>query len=63
MYVDFRNDGPPPEPWKPERPKARLTGRQEKLLVWIVCFNLLMLFLGPLAGVTLLDAVIAYFRG
>ncbi|WP_062210687.1 hypothetical protein [Aureimonas sp. AU12] len=60
MYVDYRN-WRPPEPWKPERPKRRLTKRQEKTIVGIVGFNILMLLFGPLAGFTLFDAAWALF--
>ena len=59
MYVDFRDDWPPLEPLKPERPKRRLSRRQETVLLCIISFNLLMLVLGPLAGATLFGAAIA----
>jgi hypothetical protein len=62
MYVDFRNDWPPPEPLKPERPKRRLNKRQETVVLCIIGFNLLMLIVGPLAGATLFEAVIATLR-
>lgn len=54
MFVDFRNAWPPPEPPYP-RPVRRVTPRAERVLSWIVIFNLVMLVVGPLAGVTLFD--------
>lgn len=61
MFVDNRG-WPPPAPWQPERPIRRLTIRQARVMRNIVVFNLLMLIFGPLAGVTLLDAVAAALR-
>lgn len=61
MFVDNRN-WPPPPPWQPERPVRRLTVKQARVMRNIVVFNLLMLIFGPLAGVTLLDAVVAALR-
>jgi hypothetical protein len=62
MYVDFQDDWPRPEPWKPERPKRRFTKRQENVVIWIVAFNMLMLLLAPVAGGTVFDAVVALVR-
>ncbi|WP_294351992.1 hypothetical protein [uncultured Sphingomonas sp.] len=61
MFVDNR-DWPPPAPWQPERPTRRLTIRQAQVMRNIVVFNLVMLIFGPLAGVTLFDAVAALLR-
>lgn len=54
MFVDFRNAFPPPEPW-PQPSRKRVSPQAERTLSWIVAFNLVMLVLGPLAGVTLFD--------
>ena len=62
MFLDLRDQWPPPEPWKPERPRRKLTKREETAIAWIVCVNLLMLLFGPIAGATLFDAVAALFR-
>ncbi|WP_182085303.1 hypothetical protein [Aureimonas sp. ME7] len=62
MFLDV-HDRSLPEPWKPERPKPRLTKRQESALAWIVGLNLLMLLLGPIAGTTVIDAVWALWGG
>ena len=61
MFVDNR-DWPPPPPWQPNRPVRRLNAKQARVMRNIVVFNLLMLSFGPLAGVTLLDAVAAALR-
>jgi len=62
MFVDYRN-WRPPEPIEPAPQRPRLTRQQEKRLIWAVGLNLLMLFLGPLAGVTMFDALAALFGG
>lgn len=59
MFVDFRNAWPPPEPWTPKPVRPKLTRRQGKVMTWVIAFNLLMLFVGPLAGASLFDAVAA----
>lgn len=58
MFVDFR-DQPPPPPWRPERPRPRLTPRQERRLARIVLLNLLLLLVGPLAGSSVVAGVAA----
>ncbi|MEZ0497830.1 hypothetical protein [Sphingomonas sp. IW22] len=63
MFVNFNGDWPPqPEP--PPRPTPpRLDKRARTRFTWVIAFNLLLLLLMPLAGVTLFDAVVALFRG
>ncbi len=63
MFVDFDNAWPRPEPWQPPRPAPRVTKRQERAIGWIVGVNLILLLVGPLAGATIFDAVIALMRG
>ncbi|WP_375394820.1 hypothetical protein [uncultured Sphingomonas sp.] len=63
MFVDFRNAWPPPEPWPPKRPPRHVTKRRERMIGWIVGLNLLMLLVGPLAGATIFDAIVALVRG
>ena len=62
MFVDFHNRWPPPEPWEPP-PPPRITPRGERLVAWIIGLNLLMLVFGPLAGATLIDAILKMARG
>ncbi|UDL94047.1 MULTISPECIES: hypothetical protein [Lichenihabitans] len=62
MFVDFQNQFPHPGPWEPKPRKVRITKRQEKIVIWLIFFNLLMLLLAPVAGFTIFDAVIALLR-
>lgn len=62
MFVDFR-DQPPPPPWPPTPPPRRISRREEKVLTWVIGFNLLMLLFGPLAGSSVIDALVAIARG
>ncbi len=62
MFVDYRN-WRPPEPAEPQPSRPRLTRTQEKRLIWAIGLNLLMLFLGPLAGVTMFDVFVALVSG
>lgn len=61
MFVDFQNGWPPPERWEAE-PTPLPNPRRESIAAWIIGFNLVMLLVGPLAGVTLFDAIIAALR-
>lgn len=61
MFVDFHNQWLPPEPPAPKPVPPRNT-RAESIAGWVIGFNLLMLLVGPLAGATLFDAVIALFK-
>ncbi|WP_165700232.1 hypothetical protein [Methylobacterium sp. Leaf108] len=58
MYVD---DGwrPPLEP--PSR-KPRITKRQERVLVWVLALNALLLLVAPIGGATMAHALMALFR-
>jgi hypothetical protein len=51
-------DGDPP----PEPQPAKLTARQERLMMRIVGLLLLVLFLGPFAGSSVISAAIALTR-
>lgn len=61
MFVDH-NAWPPPEPWRPRPSQRRMTPRQERLIAWIIGFNLLMLLFGPLAGATVFEGIMALLR-
>lgn len=62
MFVDYRNWRPPePLPEPPGPPK--LTRAQEKTLMWAIGLNVAMLFLAPLAGVTIFQAFWAWAGG
>ncbi|WP_294263384.1 hypothetical protein [uncultured Sphingomonas sp.] len=64
MFVNFNGDWPPiPEQPAPPPPKPRLDRKAEVRLGWVIALNLVMLVLGPLAGATVLHALIAAFSG
>lgn len=64
MFLDLqgyyrRQPDPPPE--NPPRPE--LSVAQQKLLVWLICFNLLLLLVAPIGGATVVDALLALLTG
>ena len=62
MFRDLNGYVPRREPLPP-RPKYKpLTPKQEKVLVWVIGFNLLMALFGPFCGSSVIDAMIAGFR-
>ncbi|MBD8553653.1 hypothetical protein IFT84_03875 [Rhizobium sp. CFBP 8762] len=61
MFVDYQDIWPLPEPWEPKPRKQRLTKRGEKVMLSIISFNLVMMFFGPLAGVTVFHAILSMF--
>lgn len=52
--------------WKrPEEPRPRrppLTARQERVLVWILAANAVLLLVAPIGGATLVQAVLALLK-
>ncbi|MBX9932695.1 MAG: hypothetical protein K2Y56_14320 [Methylobacterium sp.] len=50
---------PPCEP-QPRRP--RLTERQERVLVWLIALNALLLFIAPIGGATVIQAFFAVVK-
>ena len=62
MFQSFNDPWPPPPPFQPA-PGPQMTPREERRLVSAVCFFLLGLFLAPIAGGSLLDAVRAALSG
>ncbi|WP_137131294.1 hypothetical protein [Rhizobium sp. FY34] len=46
-----------PEP--PPPPKRRLTAREEKVMVWLVCINLVILLVAPVGGATVIHAAVS----
>lgn len=61
MFVDFR-DQPPPPRWDPARTPRGLTPRQRRTMEAIVGFNIVMLLVAPLGGATILQAISALLR-
>ena len=50
---------PPCEP-PPRRP--RLTERQERVFVWLIALNALMLFIAPIGGATVMHVFLAALK-
>jgi hypothetical protein len=61
MFVDFRDQFPPP-PWQPRPPGRRITRRQERLIGAIVLANMALLLLAPVAGGTIIAGLLAILR-
>ncbi|WP_035642790.1 hypothetical protein [Bradyrhizobium sp. ORS 375] len=57
MFVDLPAHGP--DDPKPERPKRRLSARGEKVLIALLGFNMVLLVIAPVGGVTLVHWLIA----
>ena len=53
MYVDIRDDWPPPKPLKPEHPRRRFSKRQETVVVCAIGLGLLMLVVWAAADASL----------
>ena len=58
MYVEegWRPPGEPP----PREP--RLTERQERVILWLIAVNALLLLIAPVGGATFVHAVLAMLR-
>jgi len=60
MFLDLKNYTPPPDPpGEPGRPS--LTPRQQKTLMAIIGFNILLLFIAPIGGATIIAAFLQFF--
>ncbi|GJD49729.1 hypothetical protein OPKNFCMD_2462 [Methylobacterium crusticola] len=58
MYVE---GGWTPSPEPPPR-EPRLTKRQERVLLWLIAVNVLLMFVAPIGGATVVHAVLAMVR-
>jgi hypothetical protein len=47
-------DPPPP-------PRRRLSKQEEKVMVWIICINLVILLIAPIGGATVIHAALSAF--
>lgn len=55
MFVDMPW---PPEDPRPDPPRRRLSGREERILVWLIGINLVLALVAPIGGATLLQVLI-----
>jgi hypothetical protein len=62
MFASFEDDPPPPSWEPPPEPRPRLSAKEGRVLAWLVGGNAVMLLLAPLAGASLVQAVIALLR-
>ncbi|KAB1072731.1 hypothetical protein F6X51_14045 [Methylobacterium planeticum] len=49
-------------PWEPPRREPRLTKRQERVLIWLIAVNALLLLIAPIGGATVIQAILAILR-
>ncbi|MGE8104665.1 hypothetical protein ACQKP1_13355 [Allorhizobium sp. NPDC080224] len=61
MFLDLKNYTPPPEP-PPSRGPEPLTPRQQKALAWIVALNIILLFIAPIGGATVISGLLEFFN-
>ncbi len=61
MFYDSNAWPPPPDGYEP--PKPRLTRRQERTMLLTVAMFLLVMFVGPLAGSSVIAGIAAILRG
>lgn len=62
MFYDSNAWPPAPGGFDPPPPERRLDAAQERTLMRIVGVMLVVLFLGPFAGSSVVDAVVALVR-
>lgn len=61
MFLDSGAWPPPPDGYEPPRPPARLTRPQERVMLGSIGLFLLVMFIGPLAGSSVVALLIAMF--
>lgn len=57
MFVPPEQRPPGPARWNPPPPKRHLSKRSETIVLWMVGFILVSIFLAPLGGSTVAEAV------
>ena len=60
MFVEG-GGGWTPRPWEPPPRRPRMTKRQERVLLWILGFNAVLLLVAPIGGATVVQALVAVF--
>ena len=61
MFVDFQDWPPPPSDPEPRPEPRRMTPRDERVLLWLIGANLVLVALAPIAGGSVLQLVWALF--
>lgn len=62
MFRDLNGYQPRKEPPRPERQYRQLSPKEERLLIVVIGFNLLVALFAPFCGSTVLDGVVSMFR-
>jgi hypothetical protein len=57
MFVDEAGWGWPKEP----APKAKLTKRGERAVLWLILANALLLLIAPIGGGTIIEPIVGLF--
>lgn len=57
MFVDLPGSWPPEDP-RPDPPPRRLSMREQKVLVWLIGVNALLLLIAPVGGASLVQLLI-----
>jgi len=60
MFRDLNSYQPRREP-QPEKKYRQLTAKQERLLIIVLAFNLLMALVGPFCGSSVLEGIVSLF--
>ena len=61
MFYDANAWPPPPDGYEPPRPPARLTRPQERVMIGTIAIFLLVMFVGPLVGSSVVIALLSLF--
>lgn len=61
MFYDSNAWPPPPDGYEPPKPPARQTCPQERVMIGSIGLFLLVMFVGPLAGSSVIAGLIAVF--
>lgn len=61
MFYDSNAWPPSPDGYEPPQPPARLSRPQERVMIGTIAVFLLVMFIGPLAGSSVVLAVLSLF--
>lgn len=60
MFLDTRDPWPPPVPWQPAPPER---SRAERVIARVIAANLVLLFVAPIGGASLIHFIFSLWRG